>query len=159
MVGIIRKKFVVLLISIVNASIHARCISLSNQKWEIQPTLINLHPNENNQEFHYYPFAVILDRCAGRCNVLNDLSSNVCVPNKTDDLNLSVFNIVTGINESKTLTNHVSVNLNVNVIEKSVIQINCGIMINVGVSVTNIIYVKNIIFRILLHVAVKMENI
>ena len=51
------------------------------------------------------------------------------------------------------------VNLNVNVIEKSVIQINCGIMINVGVSVTNIIYVKKIIFRILLHVAVKMENI
>ena len=108
MLEIIKKKFIVLLISIVNASIHARCISLSNQKWEIQPTLINLHPNENNQEFHYYPFAVILDRCAGRCNVLNDLSSNVCVPNKTDDLNLSVFNIVTGINKSKTLTNLVS---------------------------------------------------
>ena len=108
MLEIIKKKFIVLLISIVNASIHARCISLSNQKWEIQPTLINLHPNENNQEFHHYPFAVILDRCAGRCNILNDLSSNVCVPNKTDDLNLSMFNIVTGINESKTLTNHVS---------------------------------------------------
>ena len=108
MLGIIKKKFIVLLTSIVNASIHARCISLSNQKWEIQPTLINLHPNENNQEFHYYPFAVILDRCAGRCNVLNDLSSNVFVPNKTGDLNLSVFNIVTGINESKTLANHVS---------------------------------------------------
>ena len=31
-----------------------------------------------------------------------------CVPNKTEDLNLSMFNIITGINESKTLTKHIS---------------------------------------------------
>ena len=67
----------------------------------IQPTLINLYPNEYSQEFHYYPFAVKLDRCAGSCNTLNDLSNKICVPNKTD-LNLSVFNIIIGINESKT---------------------------------------------------------
>ena len=35
--------------------------SLSNQKCKIQPTLINLHPNEYNQELHYYSFAVKLD--------------------------------------------------------------------------------------------------
>ena len=67
----------------------------------IQPTLINLHPNEYSQEFHYYPFAVKLDRCVGSCNTLNDLSNKVCIPNKTEDLNLSVFNMFTGINESK----------------------------------------------------------
>ena len=42
---------------------------------------------------------VKLDRCVGRCNTLNDLSSKVCVPNKTEDLNLSVFNLITGINK------------------------------------------------------------
>ena len=31
----------------------------------IQPTLINLYPNEYRQEFHYHPFAVKLDRCVG----------------------------------------------------------------------------------------------
>ena len=72
----------------------------------IQPTLINLHPNEYSQEFHYYPFSVKLDRCAGSCNTLNDLSNKICVPNKID-LNLSVFNIIIGINESKTLTKHI----------------------------------------------------
>ena len=51
----------------------------------IQPTLINLHPNEYSQEFHYYPFAVKLDRCVGSCNTLNDLSNKVCIPNKTHD--------------------------------------------------------------------------
>ena len=28
----------------------------------IQPTVINLHPNEYSQEFHYYTFAVKLDK-------------------------------------------------------------------------------------------------
>ena len=65
-----------------------------------QPTLINLHPNEYSQKFHYYPFAVNLDRCVGSCNTLNDLSSEVCGPNKTEYLNLSVFKMITVINES-----------------------------------------------------------
>ena len=44
---------------------------------------INLHPNEYSQEFHYYPFAVKLDRCIGSCNTLNDLFNKVCGQNKT----------------------------------------------------------------------------
>ena len=39
-------------------------------------------------KFHYYPFAVKLDRCFGSCNTLNDLSHKVYVPNKTEDLNV-----------------------------------------------------------------------
>ena len=62
----------------------------------IQPTLIMLHPNEYSQELlHYYLFTVKLDRCVGSCNTLNDLSNKVCVPNKTKDINLSVFNMIT----------------------------------------------------------------
>ena len=69
--------FIVLLSSIVNASNHTKCVSLSNQKCRIQPILINLHPNEYSQKFHYYPFSYKLDRCTGSCNALNDLSNNV----------------------------------------------------------------------------------
>ena len=82
-----------LLISIVNAFTHIKCISLSNQKCMTQPTVINLHPNEYSQEFHYYPFSVKLYRCVGSCNTLNDLSNKVFVPSKTEDLNLTMFNI------------------------------------------------------------------
>ena len=49
--------------------------------------------------------------------------------------------------------------LNIDLMEESVIQINGRIMINVDVSVKNIMYVKKIMFRILLDVIVKMENI
>ena len=45
-----------------------------------------------------------LDRCVRSCNTLNDLSNKVCVPNKTEDLNLRVFNMFTGKNGSKVLT-------------------------------------------------------
>ena len=82
--------FIGLLTGLVNASSHTKCISLSNRKCDIYPTLINLHPNEYSQELHYYLFLVKLDKCVGSCNTLNDLSNKVCVPNKPEDLSLSV---------------------------------------------------------------------
>ena len=128
--------FIVLLISLVNASSHAKFVSLSDQKCEIQPTFINLNPQKNSQEWHYYPLAAKLDKSVGNCNTLIDLSSKVWVPNKTEDLNIHVFNMITEIE----------------------IQIKSGITINVdaSVSIENIIYVKKIIFGIQLHVVVKM---
>ena len=108
MFGLIKKMFIELLTGLFNESNHTKCVSLSNQKRMIQPTLINLHPNEYSQELHYFPFAVNLDRCVGSCNTLNDLSNKVCVSNKTEDLNIHAFNMITKINESKILTKDIS---------------------------------------------------
>ena len=83
-------------------------MSLSNQKCIIKPTLINLHPNENNQELHYYPFLVKLHRCVGSHNTPTVLSIKVCLPNKTEDLNIHVSNIITGNNKWKNLTKDIS---------------------------------------------------
>ena len=105
MFGLIFKKFIGLLTGLVNTSNHTKCVSLSNQKCITQPTLTNLHPNQYSQELR---FAVKLDRCVGSCNTLNDISNKECVPNKTDDLNINVSNMITGKNESKTLTKHIS---------------------------------------------------
>ena len=60
--------------------------------------------SEYSLELHYYPVLVKLDRYFGSCNTLN----KICIPNKTEDLNLSVFNMITGINDSKTLTKDTS---------------------------------------------------
>ena len=69
-------------------------------------TLINLYPNEYSQGFHYCPFTVNLGRCVESCNSPIDLYNRVCVLNKTENLNLQVFNMITRINESKTLIKH-----------------------------------------------------
>ena len=74
MFGLIKKIFIGLLTDLVHGSNQTKCVPLTNQKCEIQPTLINSHPNEYKQEFRYYPFAVKLDICLESCNTLNDLS-------------------------------------------------------------------------------------
>ena len=107
MLGLIKKMFMGLLTSLVNASNHKKRPSLSNRKCEIQPTLINLHPNECSQELHYCPFEVNLARCTASCKTLNDLCNKVCVQNRTEDLNLSMFIMITAINKLKTLTKQI----------------------------------------------------
>ena len=80
----------------------------------IQPTVSNVHPNQYSQGLRYYPFVILcihlfkLNRFVGSSNTLTDLSNRVCVPNKREDLSLNVFNIIKGINKSKTLTKYAS---------------------------------------------------
>ena len=62
MFGLIKKIFIGMLTSLVHL-IHLKCVSLLNQKYKIQPTIINLHPNGYTQALHSYSFAVNLDRC------------------------------------------------------------------------------------------------
>lgn len=44
----------------------------------------------------------------GSGNVVDDLSTEVCVLSKTKDLNVKVFDMITTINETKTLMKHIS---------------------------------------------------
>lgn len=100
MFRVLKNLFNVLLTGKVSTFNHIKCISLSNQKFTTQPNLVNLHPNECNQKFHYYSFVVKLFRYVGGCNNFNDLSYKVCVANKTDDLYISVFNMITETSKS-----------------------------------------------------------
>ena len=81
-----KKIFIRLLTDIASASNDTKCVSLSSQKCMTQPSLINLYPNEYIQAFHYYSFAVKLDRCTGSCNTRNDLSNTLCAPNQIEDV-------------------------------------------------------------------------
>ena len=159
MFGLIKELFIGLLTELVIWSNHTKCVSLSNQKYMSQLTLISLHPNEYSKEFDYYLFRVKLDRCVGSCNNLNGLSNKVCVPNNIEDLTWSILNIITGINELKTSTKHVSCKCKYKFDGRKCNSNQCLNNINVYASVENIIYVKKIIFGILLHVVAKMEHI
>ena len=70
---------------------------------------------------------VSLDKFNESCNTLDDLSSKIYVPNKAEDLNLNVFNLITRMSESKILTNifHAIVNINLKV--QNEMQIENGI--------------------------------
>ena len=81
-------------------------VSLNKEQWKTRPALINLNPVELN----YYPFMISLDECNGSCNFLTKISGRICIPNKTWNVNLSVFNLITKKKKkvSKPLTNHIS---------------------------------------------------
>ena len=61
----------------------------------------------------------------------------MCFPNKTEELNIHVFNKITGINESKLLTTHA--NVNVKLMVENVIQIKGGMATNVDTSAKTVI--------------------
>ena len=48
---------------------------------------------------HHFPLMVCLDRCNGSCNTLDNLSRRIGALDETKDVNLNVFNVVTGINK------------------------------------------------------------
>ena len=121
-----------------------------------QPTLVNLHRNEYIEGLWYYAFVVNLDIFMGICNTLNDLSNKIFVPNKTAHLDLSAFNMITGINESKILTKHMSCEFKCKFDNRKSNSNKKRKMLNVYVSTKiqkNIMHMKKIILGILLHVA------
>ena len=69
---------------------------------------------------------------------------NYVYSNTVQDLNLRVFSMITGFNESKTLTTNNHGNVNVDFMEKNIIHINDGITINGDVSVKKVMYVKRL---------------
>ena len=61
------------------------------------PCIVNTHDHVKctylkNQQSTYYTFPVNLYRSMESYNTFSDLSNGTCVPNNTEDLNLSVFN-------------------------------------------------------------------
>ena len=137
--GLIKKMmFILLLTSIMNVSNHAKCVSLNIQQCMIQPTLINIHPNEDTEGLHYYPFAVNFDRCVQSCNALNDLSNRLCMQSKTkSESKCFQYDYRNKLIETNNKSMYL-VNINVNLMLENVIQIKSGITINVDVSKKNL---------------------
>ena len=73
---------------------------MNNQQYIVRPTLIDLSPDK----ISFYPFIVSLNTCNVSCSTVEDLFGRIFISNKMEDVNLKVFNVIIGLNESKTLT-------------------------------------------------------
>ena len=112
----------------------------------VEHTLIDSNP----VQLKYYSFIISLDKCTGSCNVL---SSKICVPKETKDINVEVFDVIT-------ITKNIfHVILNANSIVQHVIQIKNDVRKHVNVNVKIIISAKKIIVGILVHVFVRIASI
>ena len=50
-------------------------------------------------KFFFYSFTVSVNKCCGSCVDIDDPYSWICVPNKVNNMNLKVFNLLLGVNE------------------------------------------------------------
>ena len=64
-----------------------KCMSLNNEQYKTRPFLIDLNP----VELKCCPFMITLNKCNGSCNTLTKIFGRICVPNKTENVNLNAF--------------------------------------------------------------------
>ena len=73
-------------------------MSLNNDPCIISLTLIDL----NSIELNYYPFTISIDKCSGSFNVVDDVSTKICVPSEKKDANVNkVFSMITRMNDKQ----------------------------------------------------------
>ena len=77
-------------------------VSLNNWPCQARPTLANI---KSNQPF-YYPFPASIKKFVGRCNTIEDPYAGVCAPNKVKTVNVKVFKLMLGVNETTFLVQH-----------------------------------------------------
>ena len=72
-----------------------KCVLMSNQESKIKPEVIHINSNEPL----FYPYSILVDKCSGSCNNINDLYAKSCVPDVVKSLNFKVFNLMSRTNE------------------------------------------------------------
>ena len=66
------------------------CVSVVNQKCMTRPKIIDV--NEGVGEALFYPYNVLVNKCSGSCNTLDDPMAKLCVPNIVKRVNMKVYN-------------------------------------------------------------------
>ena len=77
-------------------------ISINNQKYKVRPQIVNV--NGDNPAF--FPYSVKTSKCSGSCNNINNPLAKLCIPDVVKNLNVKVFNLVSGTNETRCLEWH-----------------------------------------------------
>ena len=138
-----------------SGSLATQCAYLSNDPFMVRPTLIDINPVELN----YYPFMISLDKCNGSFNAVDNLSTKICVASETKDINVKACNMITRINEVKTLVKHISCDFKCKFNSATFKSNQKSNTETCHVSVKIIVRAKKIMAGILAHVFVKMVRI
>ena len=82
------------------------CLSVINR--ECMPRPKTLDVNEGVGEALFYPYNVLVNKCSGSCNTLEDPMARTCVPNIIKNLNIKVYNFLMRLNETRNVLWHES---------------------------------------------------
>ena len=66
------------------------CVSVINQKSMPRPKVLDVH--EGVGEAIFYPYNVLVNKCNGSCDTLDNPMGKLCVPNIIKRINMKVYN-------------------------------------------------------------------
>ena len=77
-----------------------KCVSVVNQKCMPRPKILD--------EALFYPYKVLVNKCSGTCNTLDNPMSKICVPKIVKNVNMQVYNFLMRLNETRNVLWHES---------------------------------------------------
>ena len=80
------------------------CLSLISR--ECMPRLKVFNVNEEIGEALFYPYNVLVNKCSGSCNTLDNPMSKICVPKIIKNVNMKVYNFLMRLNETRKVLWH-----------------------------------------------------
>ena len=66
------------------------CLSVVNQNCMPRPKILDV--NEGVGEALFYPCIVLVNKCSGSCDTINNPMAKLCVPNVIKRVNMQVYN-------------------------------------------------------------------
>ena len=93
------------LFSIINSR-ALECVSVIDRKYMPRPNILDV--NEGVGEGLFYPYNVLVNKCSGSCDMLDNPMAKMCVPNIIKRINMKVYNFLMRLNETRNVLWHES---------------------------------------------------
>ena len=78
-------------------------MSVTNQICKPRPKILGVNAVS---EPVYYPYSVLINKCSGSCNDINDPMAKLCVPYVIKNINMKVYNLLMRLNETRSVLWH-----------------------------------------------------
>ena len=77
-------------------------VSMSNQECKARPKVIDVNSNEPV----FYPYSIKKSKCSGTSGSINNPYAKLCVLDIVKNINVKVFNLMSRINETRSIIWH-----------------------------------------------------
>ena len=74
-----------------------KCVSVNNKKCRLRPVIMNINSNETLFKL----YSILVNKCSGSYNDINNFHAELCVPDLVKNINIKVFNQISRTNETR----------------------------------------------------------
>ena len=79
------------------ASNPLKLVFMGNQECKKRPAMVNINSNKPL----FYPYSILVNKCSGSCNYINNPCNKSCVPDVVKNINIKAFNLMSRTNETR----------------------------------------------------------